>query len=151
VTLVAQHSPEPTASEFGVVAREIGLGVHLADAIGRLATRTANPDYALVAIIIRVQHEVGGNLSRILDGIANTIRERLRIRGEIRAITGQQRLSAYIVSALPVFIAVVLRFIAPTYFAKLLEPGAMRILIVMGVLLLVAGFYVLRRIADIEV
>src|SRR6185436_11678642 len=76
IALVARHSPEPTASEFALAAQEIGVGVQLADAIARLALRTANPDYNLVAIIVRVQHEVGGNLAQILDSVGNTLRER---------------------------------------------------------------------------
>ena len=96
-------------------------------------------------------HRGSAVVSMQMHELYDTIRERLRIRGEIRVMTGQQRISAYIVRALPLFIAVVLKFTSPTYFDRLLEPGTMRILVVGALVLLVAGFYVLRRIADIEV
>src|SRR5437016_6247123 len=73
IALVARHSPQPTAAEFGIAAQEIAIGVNLADAMARLAQRTANPDYDVVSIIVRVQHEVGGNLAQILDSVGSTL------------------------------------------------------------------------------
>src|SRR5579859_4919024 len=101
ITLVARHSPEPTASEFGLAAQEISVGVPLAEAIARMSKRTANSDYELVAIIVRVQYEVGGNLAQILDSVGNTLRERFDLRRQVDALTAQQRLSSLVLTVLP--------------------------------------------------
>ncbi len=105
----------------------------------------------MLVTAITIQHRVGGNLSTILRTISHTIRERLRIRGEIAILTAQQRLAAWIVSGLPVMIILALFVIAPTYIIKLFQPGIARILLVMGSMGIAAGFYALRRISDIDV
>src|SRR5205823_9543980 len=79
----------------------IAVGVQLAEAIMRMARRTANRDYELVAIIIRVQHEVGGNLAQILDSVGSTLRERFELRRQVNALTAQQRLSSMVLTVLP--------------------------------------------------
>ena len=151
IELIGRDMPAPIGPEFGQVVREMGLGVPFDRALDSLAERLGLRDVEIFVAAVHIQYRTGGNLSETLRGIANTIRERLRIRGEIRVMTGQQRLSAYIVTALPLVIATMLKITSPTYFDRLLEPGTMRILVVGAVLLLVAGFYVLRRIADIDV
>jgi tight adherence protein B len=151
IELIGRDMPAPVGPDFSQLVRETGLGVPFDRALDSLAERLGLRDVEIFVAAIHIQYRTGGNLSETLRGIANTIRERLRIRGEIRVLTGQQRLSAYIVSALPLFIAAMLKFTSPTYFDRLLEPGTMRILVVGALVLLVLGFYVLRRIADIEV
>ena len=94
IALVARHSPQPTAAEFGLAVQELSVGVQFADAIARLAKRTASSDYGLVAIIVRVQYEVGGNLAQILDSASNTLRERFDLRRQVNALTAQQRMSS---------------------------------------------------------
>jgi tight adherence protein B len=150
IELLARDMPAPVGTEFGQVVREMGLGLPLEQALNGLAERLGMRDVEIFVAAVHIQYRTGGNLSETLRGIANTIRERLRIRGEIRVLTGQQRISAYIVSALPICIALGLRIASPAYFNRLLEPGTMRILVICGILGLVAGFYFLRRIADIE-
>ena len=151
IELIGRDMPAPVGPELAQIIREMGLGVPFERALDSFAERLGLRDVEIFVAAVHIQYRTGGNLSETLRGIANTIRERLRIRGEIRVMTGQQRMSAYIVSALPLFIATMLKFTSPTYFDRLLEPGTMRILVVGAVLLLVLGFYVLRRIADIEV
>jgi tight adherence protein B len=151
IELIGRDMPAPVGPEFTQVIRETGLGVPFERALDGLAERLGLRDVEIFVAAVHIQYRTGGNLSDTLRGIASTIRERLRIRGEIRVLTGQQRISAYIVSALPLFIAMTLKFFSPSYFDRLLEPGSMRILVVGALVLLVAGFYVLRRIADIEV
>ena len=111
--------------------------------------RMLTPSFFVTAISI--QHRIGGNLSQILRNISHTIRERLRIKGEIAVLTAQQRLSGYIVSALPLFIIGALFIIAPTYISKLFLPGIARLMLVAGAFGMLAGFYALKRIADIDV
>jgi tight adherence protein B len=150
IELLARDMPAPIGTEFSQFLREMAVGLPFDQALTALSERMGLRDVEIFVAAVQIQYRTGGNLSDTLRGIANTIRERLRLRGEIRALTGQQRLSAYIVSGLPIGIAVMLRFISPSYFERLMEPGGMRILVVGGLLSLVAGFYVLRRIADIE-
>lgn len=150
IELLARDMPAPIGTEFGLFLREMAVGLPFDQALTSLSERMGMRDIEIFVAAVQIQYRTGGNLSDTLRGIASTIRERLRIRGEIRALTGQQRLSAYIVSALPIGIALMLRLLSPAYFERLMEPGGMRILVVCGLLGLVAGFYVLRRIADIE-
>ena len=151
VTLVARHSPEPTAFEFGVAAREIGLGIHLADAIARLATRTANPDYALVAIIIRVQHEVGGNLAQILDSVASTLRERMELRRQVNALTAQQRLSSMVLTILPFGLLLVLFAMDRTFVDPLFSDPIGRLLLAAAGVMVFIGWTIMRSMGRVEV
>ena len=151
IALVARHSPEPTASEFSLAAQEISVGVHLADAIARLALRTANPDYNLVAIIVRVQYEVGGNLAQILDSVGNTLRERFDLRRQMNALTAQQRLSSMILTGLP-FGLLAFLFVMDRSFVDPLftQPIGQALLVVAGVMVFI-GWTVMRSLGRIEV
>ena len=151
IALVARHSPEPTASEFSLAAQEISVGVHLADAIARLAMRTANPDYNLVAIIVRVQYEVGGNLAQILDSVGNTLRERFDLRRQMNALTAQQRLSSMILTGLP-FGLLAFLFVMDRSFVDPLftQPIGQILLVVAGVMVLI-GWTIMRSMGRIEV
>ena len=111
-----------------------------------------------MATAISIQHTVGGNLAEILDSIAYTIRERVRIKGEIRTLTAQQRLSGYVVGFLPIALVLLLSVIAPTFMEPMLQqppslfgqPLGLFILALGGVMMLI-GFLLIRRIVDIEV
>jgi tight adherence protein B len=100
---------------------------------------------------ILVQFEIGGNLSRILDSIANTIRERVTLHGEIRTLTAQGRMSGYILSGMPVAIGGLLMLIAPSYMGKLFTPGPWLALPVIAVIGIGVGTFILRRLVAIEV
>ena len=100
---------------------------------------------------MHIQYRTGGALSQVLRNIAGTVRERVNLRGEVRSMTSQQRLSAYLMGALPLVIALILKFVSPDYFARLLEPGIIRIMLVLAGVGIVTGFYFMMRIADIEV
>jgi tight adherence protein B len=111
-----------------------------------------------MATAIAIQHQVGGNLAEILDSIAFTIRERIRIKGEIRTLTAQQRLSGYVVAGLPFFLAGFLFIGAPGFMDPMFDsrasiiglPAGVIILALGGVMMFI-GFMVIRRIVDIEV
>lgn len=101
VALVARESSEPTASYFSRVQRRIDLGTGLFEALEELAVLTESRDYELLATIIGVQHETGGNLAQALDAVAETLRERLELRQLLGSLTAQQRLSSLILTGLP--------------------------------------------------
>jgi len=151
IALVARHSPEPTAGEFRLTAQEIAVGVQLEDAMARLATRTANPDYALVSIIVGVQHEVGGNLAQILDSVGNTLRERFELRRQVNALTAQQRLSSMVLTVLPFALLTFLSFVDRSFVQPLFtEPVGRFMLVLSGVMVLI-GWSIMRRIGRVEV
>jgi tight adherence protein B len=111
-----------------------------------------------VVTAINVQREVGGNLSEILDTISFTIRERVRIKGEIRVMTAQVRTSGTVLSLIPVFLSIALWFVSPeyisTFFAEnsfIPQPlcGIIAVALIIG--MIVAGYFVMMKIADIEV
>jgi tight adherence protein B len=123
-----------------------------------MVRRVRSDDLELMATAISIQYQVGGNLAEILDSIAFTIRERMRIKGEIRTLTAQQRLSGYVVAFLPIGIAGFLFVIAPKFLEPLWDAEVAVagipigiILMGMGGLSMFIGFMIIRRIVDIEV
>ena len=151
IDLVAKHIPKPTSDEFALAGQEIAVGVQLAEAIMRMARRTANRDYELVAIIIRVQHEVGGNLAQILDSVGSTLRERFELRRQVNALTAQQRLSSMVLTVLPFALLALLftmdrSFVDPLFTAPL---GRM-ILAIAGAMVFI-GWTIMRSIGRVEV
>ncbi len=149
--MISREAEPPMSEEFQRVVREIGLGVGAQDALPRLARRVPSDDLDLLVTAILVQFEIGGNLSRILDSIANTIRERVKLHGEIRTLSAQGRMSGYILSGLPVAIGGILLLIAPSYMARLFTPGPWLVLPVIAALGIVMGTLVIRRLVAIEV
>jgi tight adherence protein B len=149
--MVSRDMPAPLGPEFEQVVREMGMGLGLGEALDNLAERVPLQDVQIFAAAVHIQHRTGGHLSGVLRGIATTVRERVNLRGEIRSLTAQQRYSAFIVGALPFFLALVLKIFSPAYFERLLEPGVMRLLIIGAAVGVAAGFHFMLRIADIEV
>jgi tight adherence protein B len=158
VELVVRESRPPMSTEFSRVIREVNLGLPFEQAMENMVRRVRSDDLELMATAINIQHTVGGNLAEILDSIAYTIRERIRIQGEIRTLTAQQRLSGYVVGFLPIGLAGFLFVAAPHFmdpmFAKPPEalglPLGMVILFFGGFMMFI-GFMLIRRIVDIEV
>ena len=159
VELVVRESRPPVSTEFSRVIREVNLGLPFEQAMENMVRRVRSDDLELMATAINIQHTVGGNLAEILDSIAFTIRERIRIKGEIRTLTAQQRLSGYVVGGLPFFLALFIYLAAPRFFDPMFASGDPQVLgIPLGVILFViaimamgAGFFFIRKIVDIEV
>jgi tight adherence protein B len=149
--LVARETPPPMGEEFSRVVREVGLGLSPEMALDNLVQRINSEDLDLMVTAIKVQHEVGGNLSKILDTIGNTIRERVRIKGEIKVLTAQQSLAGYIISGLPLALVGVLLLLNPEYIMKLFTPGWYICMPICGGLGIVGGFVAIRKIVAIEV
>ena len=104
---------------------------------------------------IQIQSQVGGNLATVLDSIAYTIRERIRIIGEINTLTAQGRISAWVVTGLPIGLAIFISVVNPTYMAPIftfgMPPQAWCCLPVASLVMIVAGFFAIMKIVDIEV
>lgn len=158
VELVVRESQPPISTEFERVIREINLGLPFDQALGNLGRRVRSDDLDLMITAINIQHQVGGNLAEILDSIAFTIRERVRIKGEIRTLTAQQRMSGYVVGGLPIAIMAILNVISPRFFEPMFQsppsfvgfPMGM-VLLALGAFSMAVGFALIRRIVDIQV
>lgn len=148
---VSRDMPAPLGPEFGQVVRGLGMGLGLSEVLDQLADRVPLRDVEIFVTAVHIQHRTGGALTQLLRNIATTVRQRVNLRAEVRAMTAQQRFSAYLVSALPLLIAVAVKFLNPAYFSLMLVPGTMRLLLVGAGIGIVVGFYVMMRIADIEV
>jgi tight adherence protein B len=158
IELVVRESRPPISIEFGRVIREVNLGLPFDHALENMVKRVKSEDFELMATAIAIQHQVGGNLAEILDSIAFTIRERIRIKGEIRTLTAQQRMSGYVVGGLPFFLAFFIFLAAPKFFDPMFvkPPDVLGIpmgLILMGIAVIAMGigFMLIRKIVDIEV
>ena len=149
--MISREAEPPVSEEFQRVVREIGLGVGPQDALQHLVRRVASDDLDLMVTAILVQFEVGGNLSKILDSIATTIRERVKLKGEIKTMSAQGRMAGYMLSGMPVAIGGILMLIAPTYIGKMFTPGPWLVMPVCAVLGILMGSLVINKIVDIEV
>jgi tight adherence protein B len=157
IELVVRESQPPVSTEFNRVIREVNLGLPFEQALANMVRRVRSEDLELMTTAITIQHQVGGNLAEILDSIAFTIRERIRIKGEIKTLTAQQRMSGYVVAGLPIFLVLILSVIAPKFMEPMFGPPyivgipAGVIVLAIGALMMLVGFLAIRKIVDIEV
>jgi len=158
IELVTREARPPISEEFERVVREMALGVALQPALNNLARRVASEDLELMVTAINIQSQVGGNLATVLDSIAFTIRERIRIQGEIQTLTAMQRYSGYVITLLPVGLAGILFLISPTYIVPMLQrppdlfglPMGI-VFFAIGLISMGVGYLLIRRIVDIKV
>lgn len=155
---VSRELPAPISDEFHRVVQEMQIGITMEKALDNLLRRIPSDDLDFVITAINVQREVGGNLSEILDTISFTIRERVRIKGEIRVMTAQVRTSATVLSLIPVFLAIALWFVSPEYIGSFFTESSVLpqplcgIVAVATIISMIAlGYFVMMKIADIEV
>ena len=151
IQTVADELPPPLALEFLWASGEAKLGVPLDVALGRVATRVQSPDFELVVTAILIQLPLGGNLAEVLDAIAETIRERVRVAGEVQTLTAEGRLSAGILIVLAPVLAAALYLRNPAYFQPLLESSMGHIMIAGAVLGQIVGGLMIRRMVRLEV
>ena len=148
---VSREMPDPVGGEFARVLREVNLGRPVEEALETMAKRVESPDLDLIVTAVLIQRQVGGNLAEVLDTISETIRERLRIKGQIRTLTAQGRISGAIIGLLPIFMAALILVISPQYFKVLLtEKVGLAMLAGAGFSELM-GYLFIKKITDIEV
>jgi tight adherence protein B len=148
---VAQQLSPPISTEFQRVVQEIALGLHYEQALGNMLRRVPSDDLDLMVTAVNIQGKVGGNLAEILDTIGYTIRERVRIKGEVRVLTAQQMISGYILTALPVVLGLALYMINPEYIGRLFTDPCGWIMLGVSVIMVIIGFLIIRKIVDIRV
>ncbi|MBV6395490.1 MAG: hypothetical protein HFACDABA_01066 [Anaerolineales bacterium] len=150
---VSKELPSPICDEFRRVVQEMQLGISMQAALENLHRRIPSDDLDFVITAMNVQREVGGNLSEILDTISFTIRERVRIKGEIRVLTAQVRTSGQAMSLIPIALAIFLWFLNRDYMMSFFDRGPLCGFGALGcaAALIVSGYFIMMRIADIEV
>ncbi len=149
---IARDAPEPTSTEFKRVVQEVQIGIDPEDALAHLLNRVESEDLDLVITAVNIQREVGGNLAEILDVISHTIRERIKLKGEIRVLTAQGRITGYVISGLPIILGLFLYVINPKYMGNLFENRSCGWpLLGVGLALIGIGFAVVQKIVDIDI
>jgi len=153
--LAADQLRDPLATEFKRTITDINVGASFEDALLALNQRIQSKDLDIAVTAILIQRTVGGNLAEILDTVAHTMRERSRIKGELRTLTAQQKMSGYIVGGLPIVIIGALlllgRFTGDTYMETLFTTDSGRIALMAGCVLEGIGIMIIRKILAIEV
>lgn len=151
---VSRELPSPICDEFRRVVQEMQLGVSMEVALDHLIRRIDSDDLDLVITAINVQREVGGNLAEILDVISYTIRERVRIKGEISALTAQGRATAWVISGLPVALMLMLYLVNRPYFMQFFNPETRNcgipMLAIAGIMVIM-GFAIVQKIVKIDI
>ncbi|MGH8924429.1 MAG: VWA domain-containing protein [Acidimicrobiia bacterium] len=151
VEAVATEAPNPTAREFGRAIAEARLGRPVVGALQGITNRTQSQDFEWAVMAIEIQREVGGNLAEVLQTVAETMRQRNRLKGEIRALTAEGRISAIVLGLLPFAMALFLFTSNPEYIGTLFTTTFGYIAVGVGLVLMAAGILWLRRIVNIEV
>src|SRR5690242_9635304 len=151
IDTVAKNAVPPIGDEFGRAVREMNLGGSPDEALQNITKRVASADFDLVATAYSIHRTVGGNLAEILDNIAYTIRERIRIKGEIATLTAQARASGTLITALPIVLAAFMYFVTPTYFRPMFGSIIGWILLAIGGFMIFVGNLIIRRVVAIEV
>ena len=157
---IATESPPPISVEFERVVQEVRLGLSVEQSLANMYNRVPSEDLDLVITAVNIQREVGGNLAEVLDNISFTIRERVRIKGEIRTLTAQGRASGWIITFLPVVLGFMMYLINPDYISELWVREAPFLIgqfpcgwlvLICSVSMIGAGAWAISKIVDIEV
>jgi len=149
--VISNEMPEPISEEFGRVVLELQLGVPFDTAMANLMRRMPSADMDLVITAMSVQREVGGNLAEVLDAISFTIRERVRIKGEIKAMTAQGRITGYVITALPFALAGLVYMMTPDFMGALFTDPCGWVMIVVSLFMIGLGYFFINKIVSIEV
>jgi tight adherence protein B len=151
IGMVGKELPDPTGQEFKTVFDEISFGISFKEAISQLAGRVKSDDLNFFVISLTIQHDTGGNLAELLDGLAKTIRERIKLRGKIRTLSAEGRISAVVLGAMPFAFAGIITLIRPVYISVLWSTPQGHMLLLIGGVLMAAGMLVLNRMTHIKV
>jgi tight adherence protein B len=151
---VSKELPAPISDEFRRVVQEMQLGVSMERALDNLLRRIPSDDLDLVITAINVQREVGGNLAEILDTISYTIRERVRIKGEIRVMTSQVMYSGRFLAMMPLIVLAILYVLNREYMMEFINPSSQPcgyIALAVAAMLIISGYFAMNKLAEIEI
>ncbi len=147
---IATEMSKPISIEFSRAVNEIKYGATMETALNNMVKRVKSPDLMLAMSAVNIQRQTGGNLSEILESISGTIRERLRIKGEIASLTAQGRMSGMLIGALPAVIAVILLVVTPDYLEPMYTTTIGKIMLLVAVVMEIMGFFAIRKVVTIE-
>lgn len=151
IDTIVKETSDPTSSEFRQVLTEARLGLPLEESLEGMAERIDSDDFRWVTVAINIQRRVGGNLAELLETVAETLREREMVRRQISALSAEGRLSAVILTLLPIVLGVYMFVVNPEYIGTLFEETIGQLMILGGVALMVVGVLWMRRLIDIDV
>lgn len=147
---LVRESPEPLAAEFGRAVAEHRLGADLSDALDRLAQRIGSDDLTWAIMAVRIQREVGGNLADVLQTSVDTMRERERLRRQVKALSAEGRLSAWVLVAVPVVIGAFMAVFRWEYLSPLFTDPRGLVLLFIGLVLFLVGIFWLTKLVKVE-
>ncbi|QQE79454.1 type II secretion system F family protein [Alicyclobacillus sp. SO9] len=150
IHMVTQDMKGPVQEEFVRVEGEVQIGIGLEEALHRAATRVDSEDFNLIVTAIQIQRQVGGNLAEVLDKIADTIRDRVKLQREVKALTSQGRLSASIFMVLPAGVGAILFAVNPSYMKSMFHSPVGVALLILAALGQVVGLLIIRKIVRVE-
>jgi tight adherence protein B len=151
IGMAGDELADPIRTEFKTVFDEIGFGISFEEAMTALSHRIQSADVNFLVTALLIQRETGGNLTELLDGLAKTVRERIKLQGKIKTLSSEGRLSAILLGALPFVLGGVLSFLNPEYMSVLWNTAKGHSMLMSGALLLALGFISLSRIVQIKV
>ncbi len=151
---VSKELPAPISDEFRRVVQEMQLGIPMDTSLQNLTRRIPSKDLDLVVTALNVQREVGGNLAEILDTISHTIRERVRVKGEIRVLVSQVMMSGRVLAIMPIGVIVLMYFLNREYMMRFFNPATRMYgipALIIGAFLIMIGYFLMQKIASIEI
>lgn len=151
VEAVSEETPDPMAQELRRVITETRLGGDLIESLDKVALRMNSQDFAWVVMGVSIQSEVGGDLAELLDTVADTMVQRERLRRDIKSLTAEGRISALVLTLLPVALLVILNVVNPSYGENLLTTGTGQFMLLFGGMMLGVGWFWMKKIVDIKV
>jgi tight adherence protein B len=147
----AEQLPSPLSLEVRRTLRDTAMGSSIDNSLQALNERVGSADFDIVITAILIQRSVGGNLAEILDNVAHTMRERERIRGEIRTLTSQQRMTGFVIGGIPIGLGIIFMLISPDFTKLLFTDSLGRMMLGGAVVMEGIGFFVISKIVNIEV
>lgn len=151
IDLVAKEMSYPLGAEFGIVVKEMNLGIATEDAFMNLVRRVSTDDLDLMVTAFLIQRQVGGNLAELLDNISLTIRERINMKQRINTLTAQGKLSGVVLCLLPIVLTLIMYLLNPEYLRSFIAHPMGKLLSLLGVVLMGVGIAWMRKIVDIDV
>ena len=149
--MLANEMPDPLATEFKIVSDEISYGLPLSEALQRLCARVPIPDLHFLVVAILIQRETGGNLAELLTKVAQLVRQRLKLQTDVRVLSAEGRLSAWVLCLLPPVVAVFFCLTNPDYLQQFIaDPAGSELLWLVAGMQLV-GVLIMRHIVRIRV
>ncbi|MFH1738944.1 MAG: type II secretion system F family protein [bacterium] len=151
LNMISTEMPPPIGTEFGRVFNEHQMGLPLDDSLRDLAKRVPVLDLRFFVLSILIHRQTGGDLAEVLDNLSTVIRNRLKVLGQVRALTAEGRLSGWVLSLLPVFVFIAIQVLNPDYISVLLDTHTGRTLLCVAIFMQFVGILIIRRIVNIKV